>query len=87
MRSRINGVVGLTAPRSEQGRQAMQGQTNSTTQTIHLQPKETLVQAPRPATGLKVKTNIKAGRCTEVKTHVKAEVVMMPMIHPPTDPA
>ncbi len=39
----------------------MKGQTHSTTQTIHVRPTETQGQAPRPATGLQVKTHLKAG--------------------------
>jgi len=45
----------------EEGGQAMQEQTTNTTQMIQVQPTETLVQAPRPAPSLKVKTNVKAG--------------------------
>jgi len=39
----------------------MKGQTNSTTQAIQVQPKETQGHALRPAASLKVKTNVKAG--------------------------
>ena len=40
----------------------MQGQSNSTTQAIEVQPTETQGQTLRPAPGLKVKTNVKAGQ-------------------------
>jgi hypothetical protein len=39
----------------------MQEQTNSTPHTIQGQPSATQGQAPRPATGLHVKTHLKAG--------------------------
>jgi len=42
----------------------MQGQSNNTPQTTQGQPSETQVQAPRPVTGLTVKTHVKAGQST-----------------------
>jgi len=39
----------------------MKVRTNSTTQIIHIQANQPLVQTPRPATGLRVKTHVKAG--------------------------
>jgi len=46
----------------EEGRQAMKGQSNGATETIQVQPTKTLGQAPRSATGLRVKTHVKAGQ-------------------------
>jgi hypothetical protein len=52
----------------------MKGQTHSTAQTIQVQPPETQSQAPRPATGLRVQTHVKAQPAAglRVKSGVRA---------------